>query len=126
MARRDGKGDGRGFLRLRDGKGDGARSAAATGRENSIRDGRVFSDGEDRSRARERPSKSKTAIGSLRRARRFTRAESMFTKLGNIPTEFKELLERCFYVFLKIIRIPIEFEQLLEMLLQTPKKYKRL
>ena len=67
---------------------------------------------EGRQRARERPSKPKTAIGSLRRARRFTRAESMFTKLGNIPTEFKELLERCFCVFLKIIRIPSGFEEL--------------
>jgi hypothetical protein len=42
---------------------------------------------------------------------------SMFSKLGNIPTEFKELLEMCFCIFLKIIRISSGFEELLEMLL---------
>jgi hypothetical protein len=35
---------------------------------------------------------------------------------GNIPTRFKESLERCFCVFAKIIRIPSGFEELLEML----------
>ena len=44
------------------------------------------------------------------------RADSMFAKMGNIPSEFKELLERCFCVFVKIIRIPSGFEELLEML----------
>ena len=67
-------------------------------------------------RARDRDVVPKTAIRSLLRARRYTRADSMFSKLGNIPSEFKELLERCFCVFLKIIRIPSGFEELLEML----------
>ena len=48
---------------------------------------------------------------------RYTRAETVFSKLGNIPSGFKELLERCFCVFAKIIRIPSGFEELLEMLL---------
>ena len=45
---------------------------------------------------RARGTKPKTAICSPRRARRYTRADSVFSKLGNIPSEFKELLEMCF------------------------------
>ena len=77
----------------------------------------------DHSRARDRDVVPKTAIRSLLRARRYTRADSMFSKLGNIPSEFKELLERCFCVFVKIIRIPSGFEELLDII--TPKNKRR-
>ena len=59
-------------------------------------------------------AKPKSAIQSPRRARRYTRAETVFSKLENIASGFKELLERCFSVFTKIIRIPSGFEELLE------------
>jgi hypothetical protein len=38
--------------------------------------------------------------------------------VGNIPSGFTKLLERCFCVFAKIIRISSGFEELLEILME--------
>ena len=51
------------------------------------------------------------------RVRIYPRARTEFTNLANIPTGFRQLLERCFCVFVKIIKIPSGFEELLEMLI---------